>query len=444
MKKTFKIGGVDPQDNKLSKDCAIEELPLPKRIYIAMNQHLGAPACPVVAKGDKVLTGQLIAKAGGIVSAPVHASASGTVADIALLPDICGRLCTTVVIDVEGDEWAEDIDRSDKIEREIVLSGPEIIEKIASKGIVGLGGAAFPTHVKLSPPPGKKAEYVILNGTECEPYLTSDYRIMLERTEEILIGGEIIRKALGTEKGFVGIEDNKPAAIERMREMAKRYPAWEVVPLKQRYPQGGEKQLIEAILGRRVPSMALPIDVGTVVQNVGTALAVYEAVQKNKPLIDHVVSVTSIFPDFQKNFKVRVGTPIQNLIDAAGGMREEFEKIISGGPMMGKVVVRTEAPTVKSTGSILLLTGAQTKRNPAGACIRCAKCVGACPMGLEPYLLFRLAKAQDYEAMEKHKVQDCIECGCCLYTCPAYIPLLDLIRLGKAQVLKNIRSRAKK
>jgi len=445
MSKTFSIGGIHPIDNKISVKAAIENFPLMEMAYISLSQHLGAPAEPVVDKGDKVKTGQLIAKANGFISANVHSSVSGTVSSIEPLPDLAGNPVQHIVIKVEGDDWLENINRSNEIEREIKLSGPEILAKIAECGIVGLGGAAFPTHIKLSPPPGKKAEYLIINGAECEPYLTSDYRIMLEQPEEILIGAKIMMKALNVNKCFLGIEDNKPKAIKKMKVLcSKSYPQIKVVSLLKKYPQGGEKQLIDAIVKRQVPSMGLPIDTGVVVQNVGTALAVYEAVQKNKPLFEGIVTVTGKCMTEQRNFRMRVGTTFESMIFAVGGFPKDAEKLISGGPMMGKAVSRIDASSVKSTSALLLLTEKETKRGEEGNCIRCAKCVEVCPMGLEPFLLNRLSRAGKIEELEANMVQDCIECGSCIYTCPANIPLLDTIRLSKAQVLKILRSRPKK
>ncbi len=445
MSKTFSIGGIHPHDNKISVNAAIENFPVMERAYISMSQHLGAPAEPIVAKGDKVKTGQLIAKANGFISANIHSSVSGTVNSVEMLPDLAGNLVQHIVINVEGDEWMESIDRTPEIKREIVLSPQEILAKIAECGIVGLGGAAFPTHIKLSPPPGKKAEFLLVNGAECEPYLTSDYRIMLENSEEILIGVKLMMLALGVKKAYVGIEENKPKAIKKMKEIAsKAYQNIKIVSLKKRYPQGGEKQLIDALVGRQVPSMGLPIDVGVVVQNVGTALAVYEAVQKNKPLFEGVVTVTGKCMPEQRNFRMRVGTTFESMIFAVGGFPKDAEKLVSGGPMMGKAVSRIEAASVKSTSALLLLTEEETKRGEEANCIRCAKCVDACPMGLEPYLLNRLSRANRMEDLEANMVHDCIECGSCLYVCPADIPLLDTIRLSKAKVLKIIRSRPKK
>ena len=445
MSKTFRIGGIHPHDNKISVNAAIENFPVMERAYISMSQHLGAPAEPVVAKGDKVKTGQLIAKANGFISANIHSSVSGTVNSIEMLPDLAGNLVQHVVVNVEGDEWMESIDRTPEINRVIKDSPQDIIAKIAECGVVGLGGAAFPTHIKLSPPPGKKAEFLLVNGAECEPYLTSDYRIMLENTEEILIGVKLMMSALGVKRAYLGIEENKPKAIKKMKEMAsKGYQEIKIVSLKKRYPQGGEKKLIDAITGRQVPSMGLPIDVGVVVQNVGTALAVYEAVQKNKPLFEGVVTVTGKCMPEQRNFRMRVGTTFESMIFAVGGFPKDAEKLVSGGPMMGKAVSRIEAASVKSTSALLLLTEEETKRGEEANCIRCAKCVDACPMGLEPYLLNRLSRANRIEDLEANMVHDCIECGSCLYVCPADIPLLDTIRLSKTKVLKIIRSRPKK
>ena len=442
--KTFKIGGVHPDDSKLASEEAIEDLALPQVAYISMAQHLGAPATPVVQKGDTVKVGQLIASPSGFMSACIHSPYSGTVTAVEPRADLAGNMVMHVVITVEGDEWLPEIDRSADIRRDITLSPEEIVAKIKDSGIVGLGGAAFPTHIKLSPPPGKRAECLILNGTECEPYITSDDRIMREYTEQILIGAAIMMKALGVSTGYVGIEENKKAAIAAMQACVAKYPQIKVVPLKKKYPQGGEKQLIDSVIDRRVPSLGLPIDTGAVVQNVGTALAVYEAVQKNKPLIDNVITVTGRCLSRQRNLRVRVGCTYAQLLEAAGGVPEAAAKFISGGPMMGKAIVNMEAPTQKATSALLVFTEAETKRRTESACIRCGKCADACPMGLQPFLLSRLVrKGGMTDELEQEKVFDCIECGCCLYTCPANIPLLDLIRPAKAQVTKIMKSRPK-
>lgn len=413
-----------------------------------MNQHLGMPAVPVVKKGDAVKVGQLIAEPAGFVSAPIHASVSGTVSDVAPYPDFLGKKVLTIVIDTAGDQWEEGIDCSPGVRHEITVTPEEIFKKISASGIVGLGGASFPTHVKLTPLEGMKPEYLILNGAECEPYLTSDYRLMIEHGQEVLIGGELMRRALGEDvNGIIGIEDNKPRAIKLMRELTSKSLQWKVVPLKKRYPQGGEKQLIDALLRRRVASFALPISTGAIVQNVGTAFAVYEAVQKNKPLISKVLTVSSSDLSVQKNYRFRVGTPIADILSLAGAMGKDgnlspqFAKVVNGGPMMGKPVSNLEAPVMKSTSGLLLFTEEETKRKEPGECIRCARCFEACPMRLQPYLLYQLALAGRTRELEENRVFDCIECGCCLYTCPAHLPLLDQIRLARNASLKNKRKK---
>ncbi len=444
MSRTFSIGGIHPHDFKISAKASIEDFPIVKVAYVSMSQHLGAPSTPVVEKGEKVKTGQIIAKANGFISANIHSPFSGTVRTIENVPDLAGNLVQHIVIDVEGDDWIESIDRSPEVKKEITLTGAEIIAKIAEAGIVGLGGAAFPTHIKLSPPKDKTAEFLILNGAECEPFLTSDYRIMVEMPEEILIGARLMMKALGVKKAYIGIENNKPEAIKKMRELThKHYKDISVTSLKKRYPQGGEKQLIDAITGRKVPSMGLPIDVGVVVQNVGTALAVYEACQKNKPLFEGIVTVTGTCMEEQRNFRLRVGTSYETVLSQIGGIPQDAVKILSGGPMMGKAVARVESSSTKSSSAILMLTEEETKRKPEGNCIRCSKCAEVCPMGLEPFLLNRLSRAGRFTDLENNYVQDCIECGSCMYTCPANIPLLDTIRWSKVQVIKIMRSRPK-
>ena len=443
-KVTFSIGGIHPNDSKLTRECRIETLPLPEVVYVSMAQHLGAPATPVVAVGDKVRTGQVIAEPAGFISAFVHSPVSGTVKSIAPRADLAGKMVPHIEIQVEGDEWAEGIDLSADLVTELPEDREQTLAKIKNNGVVGLGGATFPTHVKLNPAPGSKAECLIINGAECEPYLTSDYRIMLERTKEIIVGVAIMQKVLGGCRAVIGIEENKPEAIEAMGKALAElsYRNITVQPLKKRYPQGGEKQLIDAVMHRQVKSGGLPIDVGAVVQNVATALAVYDAVQKNKPLIDNSVTVTGeCFPK-QANLLVRVGTPLRYIIDYLGGVPADAVKVISGGPMMGKAVANLDAATLKGTGALLFLTEEQTKRHPAGNCIRCGKCAEACPMGLEPFLLYRLAKAGDTEGLEAAAAQDCIQCGCCLYTCPSYIPLLDIISQARGQVLGIIKARA--
>lgn len=443
---TFRKGGVHPEENKLAKESKIEKMPLTKKAVVFLSQHLGAPATCVVNKGDKVKVGTLLSKAEAFICANVHSPYSGTITKIDMATDFNGMSKPAVFIDVDGDQWEEDIDCTDTIVSTITLDSKQIVDRIKDRGIVGLGGAAFPTNVKYMIPEGKKAEYLLINAVECEPYLTSDNRIMLERAEEIFIGIEVMKKALGINNALIGIELNKPNAIKHMTDISHKYEGTKVVPLQMKYPQGAEKQLINALTGREVPSGKLPIEVGCVVDNVGTALAIYEAVQKNKPLIDNVLTFTgkSVSANNQKNLLVRVGTPLQEIIDYCGGLPEDTAKLISGGPMMGKTIMDTSAPTVKTTSSILVISDKEAKRNPESACIRCGKCIEACPMGLEPILLATLCEKKLFEQAEKECVMDCIECGCCLFTCPANRPLLDLIRVGKNQVGALRRARAKK
>lgn len=442
MLKTFKIGGIHPDDNKLSAGSSIQELAIPAEVKVPLAQHIGAPAQPVVAVGDEVKIGQLIAKAGGFVSANVHSPVSGKVKKIEDFVDGNGYKKQAIVIGVEGNVWDESVDCTPGIVREIKLAPADIIKKIGEMGLVGMGGATFPTHVKLSIPPGKKCDALIINGVECEPYLTSDHRLMLEKGEEVLIGVKILMTALGVDKAFIGIENNKRDAIDHLSKLAAGYPGVTVQPLKLRYPQGGEKQLIDACMGRQVPSGKLPIDVGAVVQNVGTAYAVYEAVQKNKPLIERIVCVTGKPLQKPSNFLVRIGTPISALIDAAGGLPEDFGKVIGGGPMMGRAFTNLDVPVIKGTSGILLMSIAESKRGKTVNCIRCAKCVSVCPMGLEPYLLAKLSTKGMWDAAEPNRIMDCIECGSCNFTCPSYRPLLDYIRLGKNKVGGILRARA--
>lgn len=442
--KTFKIGGVHPPENKMSVSTPIEALAIPKRVAIPLGQHIGAPAVPVVKKGDDVKVGTLLAKGESFISANIHSSVSGKVFAIDMITDINGYKTKAVIIDVEGDEWEENISRTPELVKEIKLEPAEIVAKIKESGIVGLGGACFPSHVKYMVPEGKKVDALIINAVECEPYLTADYRIMLERTEEILVGIEVMKKALKINRAIVGIEANKPDAIAKMEKAAADFPGTEIHVLKIQYPQGAEKQLIKALVNREVPSGKLPLDVGCVVNNIGTALAIYEAVQKNKPLFERVVTVTGKKTKRTANFLVRIGTSVDALIESVGGLPEGTEKVVSGGPMMGKAVVSTDVSVTKGTSGILLLDKTEAKRKRVGNCIRCAKCVIVCPMGLQPYLLEKLAEKSKWEEMEKLSVTDCIECGSCSYTCPSSRPILDLIRLGKANVNRLRWERSKK
>ena len=409
-----------------------------------VTQHLGAPSVALVKKGDDVKTGQLIAKSAGFISANVHSPVTGKVFKVDDFIDQSGYRKPAIIIDAEEDTWVDGVDNSDEIIRDITLTKEQIIQRISDMGVVGLGGATFPTHVKMMIPDGKKAEFLIINGVECEPYLTSDHRLMVEKPEEILIGTTILMKALGVSKAMVGIENNKPDAIEKLSHIAKSFKGITVHPLKVKYPQGGEKQLIKALTGREVPSGKLPIETGCVVDNVGTAFAVYEAVQKNKPLIERVVTVTGMAVAKPSNFMVRIGAPVSELIEKAGGIPENLGKVVGGGPMMGKALMSLEAPIVKGSSGILLMPVEESRRVVIKPCIRCARCVSVCPMGLEPYLLAQVAKNEMWERAESERVMDCIECGSCHYTCPSGRPLLDYIRLGKNKVGQIIRSRGKK
>lgn len=446
--KTFSMGGVHPEENKLSAASPIRKAGLPKQAMFSMFQHIGAPANPVVKKGDVVKVGTLLAEAGGFVSAPIYSSVSGKVNKVDAVLDASGLRRMAVIVDVEGDEWEESIDRSTdlvKLSDRPELDSKTIVEKIKAAGIVGMGGATFPTHVKLCPPPGKVAECVIVNAVECEPYLTADHRLMLEHPDEVLVGLDLVMKAVGVTKGYIGIENNKPDAIALMTEKAVAYPHIEVVPLKVRYPQGGEKQLIDAVIGRQVPAPpALPIDTGAIVQNVGTCFAIYEAVMKNKPLIERIITVTGKSLAQPSNLLARLGTPFAQLVEECGGLPADAGKIIGGGPMMGKALLSLDVPMTKGSSGLLIMKDKESRRAEMEPCIRCAKCVNACAMGLEPYLLSKLSAQGEWDMAEANDVVSCIECGCCQFTCPSHRPLLDMIRVGKTTVMGIIRARSQK
>lgn len=451
--RTFSIGGVHPEENKLTHEVATVVAALPKQAVFPLSQHIGAPAKPVVQKGDKVKVGTLLAEAGGFVSAPIFSSVSGTVFKIDTAIDASGYRKPVIIINVEGDEWEETIDRSETLERVAdhpELTPEEIIARIKDAGVVGMGGACFPTFIKLTPPPTAKAECVIINAVECEPYITADYRLMMEHADEILVGLELLMKAAKVVKGYIGIETNKPAAIALLSEKVEKVFAnsafsVEVVPLAQRYPQGGEKQLVDAVIQRQVPAPpAIPVNVGAIVQNVGTAFAVYEAVMKRKPLFERYTTVTGKRLASPGNFLVRMGTPMKDLIEACGGMPEGDNKLLAGGPMMGKALTSTEVPICKGTNAVTILSDDDARRKEPQPCIRCAKCVSVCPMGLEPYLLAKLSGVKSWERAEQEDITSCIECGSCQFTCPAHRPLLDNIRQGKSTVMGIIRARAAK
>ncbi len=443
--RTFRIGGIHPEENKITAEIATRVAALPKQAVFPLSQHIGAPTKPVVKKGDKVKVGTLIAEAGGFVSAPIYSSVSGTVFKIDTAIDATGYRVPAIIINVEGDEWEESIDRSETLETlasHPELTPEEIVERIKVAGVTGMGGAGFPTFIKLCPPPTAKAECVIINAVECEPYITSDYRLMMEHADEILVGLELLMKAAKVDKGYIGIETNKPQAIELLAQKTANDPRIEVVPLKQRYPQGGEKQLVDAVIRRQVPAPpAIPVNVGAIVQNVGTAFAVYQAVMKRKPLFERYTTVTGKRLASPGNFLVRMGTPMKDLIDACGGMPEGDNKLLAGGPMMGKALTTTEVPVCKGTNSVTIISDDEAVRKPVQPCIRCAKCVSVCPMGLEPFLLATASAMHKWEKVEAEGIVSCIECGSCQFTCPSHRPILDNVRLGKSTVMGIIRAR---
>lgn len=429
------IGGIHPSSRKsYTKDKPIEVLKPPELVTIPLQQHIGAPCEPVVKKGETVKRGQIIGEAKGFVGAPIHSSVSGTVKSIANSPH--PTLGQYMAITIENDEKYE-IDSS-IVEKSLdLLSSEEIIEIIRESGIVGMGGAAFPTHVKLSPPPGKSIDTIILNGAECEPYLTTDHRLMLEKSEDIIYGLRAIMKALNVENAYIGIEDNKSDAIKAMKKAAFGYKGINIRALKTKYPQGAEKQLIDAITGREVPSAGLPMDVGVVVNNVATAAAISQAIRRGMPLIERVVTVTGRGIIEPKNLLVPIGTSFSYIIEQCGGLTKDVVKVINGGPMMGIAQYTLDVPVIKGTSGILLLTSADTQVANERPCIRCAKCVEACPINLMPLMMNAYSQSQDYETCEQINVLDCIECGSCSYVCPAKKPLMQNIRIAKQEVIKK-------
>ena len=445
---TFKIGGIHPEENKITAEIPTQIAELPKQAIFPLSQHIGAPAKPVVQRGDKVKVGTLLAEAGGFVSAPIYSSVSGTVAKIDEEFDATDYRKPVIIVNVEGDEWEENIDRGDKLETladHPELTPEEIVSRVQAAGVTGMGGAGFPTHVKLCPPPTAKAECIIVNAVECEPYITSDYRLMMEHPDEIIVGLELLMKAAKVERGYIGIEENKPEAIKLLTEKTANDSGIEVIPLAQKYPQGGEKQLVDAVIHRQVPAPpAIPVNVGAIVQNVGTTFAVYEAVMKRKPLIERYTTVTGKQIKRPGNFLVRIGTPFSQLIEACGGMPEGDSKVLAGGPMMGKAVISLNTPVCKGTNSITVISGDEAHRKKVQPCIRCAKCVSVCPMGLEPYLIATLSAFKEYERAENEDIVSCIACGSCQYTCPSGRPILDNILQGKAVVMGMIRERTAK
>lgn len=434
--KTFFMGGIHPEKHKISSKKAIINADIPEIAVIPVKQHIGAPAKILVKKGDKVKVGTLLADADGIVSADVHSSVSGEVLKIENSETNAGFSEQMITIKTEGDVWEDEIDRTPEVIREISASSEEIINIIRGAGIVGMGGAGYPTPIKITVPENKKVDCLILNGIECEPYLTADDRLMQECAEQIVIGAKILNKALGIQKAIIAIDENKPAAIDALRKITRGYVGVNVEVCTTKYPQGAEKQLIAAITGRKVPPGCLPVDVGCVVQNVGTAFAVYEAVQKHKPLFERIVTISGDAVSSPMNFRVRVGTSASLLVEKAG-ISENIGKIIFGGPMMGTAATNLNAPITKTTSGILLLREESAAMPETTACIRCATCVDVCPQGLEPFAICNFVCNGEYQEAKKIHVLDCIECGCCSYSCPAHIPLLDYCKLAKYEIRKK-------
>lgn len=435
--KTFKIGGIHPDAAKLTAAQPIHIIDDPDVLTLMLGQSIGKPAKAVVKAGDIVAQGQLIAEADGVMSANVHAPRAGKVSKLAKVRNPQGYWSDAIIIDVDHTADPVEYVPMDAAEVEALDSGA-IIDAIRRAGIVGMGGAAFPTAVKLTPPQGMVPDVLIINGAECEPYLTCDDRLMREEPDGIVRGAHLLMRAIGVSRCMIGIEHNKPEAISAMSQAAQAFEGIEVVTLKTKYPQGGEKQLITALTGREVPSGQLPVSVGAIVDNVATAFAVYEAVYLRKPLIERVLTVTGPDLDHPGNLRAPIGTALSHLINLAGGCPESAElKVVAGGPMMGRAVKDTDSPSVKATSGLLVLDGKAIERPAEQNCIRCGRCLNACPMGLEPYLFIAQARRQMWPEMKQNFVMDCIECGSCSWSCPAHKPLLDFIKLGKLEIRKR-------
>ncbi|WP_445383987.1 electron transport complex subunit RsxC [Robiginitalea sp. IMCC44478] len=434
MLKTFPKGGIHPPENKLTASRPIKRLPVPKVVYVPVSQHIGIPAEIVVERKDKVTLGQVIAKSGGFVSANIHAPVAGTITKLDKIVDTRGykKQCIVIRTDLKDESNLEVPELP--LKKEIELEPAAILQRISEYGIVGLGGATFPAHVKLNVGDDKPLDCLVINGVECEPYLTADHRLMLERPEEILVGIKILMHALHLKRAIIGIENNKKDAIAIFRDLTRKEPEIQVASLKVKYPQGGEKQLVRALLNREVPKNGLPLDVGVVVHNVGTVFAIYQGIQHNKPLIERVVTVSGKKLQQPSNFWVKIGTPVQDLINEAGGIPEGTRKIVSGGPMMGKALKSLDVPITKGTSGILVIPEDEASRGAPKACIRCGDCVSVCPMGLEPHLLMNLTEKGMFEKAGLEDILTCIECGSCSYVCPSHRPLLDYIRFGKSVV----------
>lgn len=436
MLKTFPKGGIHPAENKITSSKAIKKMPVPKVVYVPIAQHIGIPSEIVVDRKDKVKKGQIIAKSGGFVSSNIHTPVAGTVTKLDMIIDSSGykKQCIVIRTDQKDESNFEEIDYP--LKKDIEMSREDIVKCVLDHGIVGLGGATFPSHVKLNVKEENKIDCLIINGVECEPYLTADHRLMLERADEIIVGIQILMHALHIENAVIGIENNKKDAVKVLQQACKDDKSIKVAALKVKYPQGSEKQLIKAILKREVPKGGLPMDVGVIVHNVGTIYAIYKAVQYDIPLMERVVTVTGKKIENASNFWVKIGTPIKDLVEEVGGIPEGTRKIVNGGPMMGKAIKNTDVPVTKGTSGILIISEEEASRQESKNCIRCSNCVFVCPMGLEPHLLMNLSEKGMYERASDEDIMTCIECGSCSYVCPSHRPLLDYIRFGKNLVKK--------
>lgn len=436
MLKTFPKGGIHPAENKITSSKAIKRMPVPKTVYVPIAQHIGIPSEIIVDRKDKVVIGQIIAKSGGFVSSNIHAPVAGTVTKLDMIVDTSGYKKQCIVIRTDPkDESNLDVPEF-PLKKEITMDQKDILQHITDSGIVGLGGATFPSHVKLDLKNDNKVDCLIINGVECEPYLTADHRLMLEKADEIIVGIQILMHALHIHEAVIGIENNKKDAIAVLKRAAQSDKRIKVAALQVKYPQGSEKQLIKAIIKREVPKGGLPMDVGVIVHNVGTIYAIYQAVQYDQPLIERVVTVTGKKIESASNFWVKVGTPIKDLVAEVGGLPEGTRKIVNGGPMMGKAIKNTDVPVTKGTSGILVISEDEASRQESKNCIRCGQCVFVCPMGLEPHLLMNLSEKGLYERAASEDIMTCIECGSCSYVCPSHRPLLDYIRFGKSIVKK--------
>jgi len=439
-KNTFK-GGIHPPDHKeLTNALASVPAKLPEKVYLPLSQHIGAPCSPIVQIGDEVLKGQKIAEGKGFVTSPIHASISGKIVSIEKKQHPGGNFVDCIVIESDGkDQWIDTIKPNLNPE---ALSPEELRTIVFEAGIVGMGGAAFPSHVKYAPAEGKKADFIILNGVECEPFLTSDHRLMLEKAERVIAGLRYILKSVGCEKGIIGIEENKPDAISLFEELTVNDAIINVKPLYEKYPQGSEKQLIYACTQREVPVGGLPLDAGVIVNNVGTAAAIADAVELGLPMIERIVTVSGTGITNPANLLVRFGTLFSDLIEQCGGYNGDIERLICGGLMMGKTVYTADMPVVKGTSGIVILKKDDENKVREFNCVRCAKCVDACPAFLEPTTIVKLAKRGLWEEAQNNNALSCIECGCCVYVCPANIPLVQYIRRSK-QAIAALKAKAK-